>query len=111
MPRKVIPKALNPGEEMMALHLRANKIAFEREYVFAPPRKWRFDFAILSEKLAIEVDGGIWSNGRHSRGTGYENDCRKLSEAATLGWRIIRVSPAMVHSGEALNFVARALLR
>jgi hypothetical protein len=38
-----------------------------REYVFAPPRKWRFDFAWPDIKLAVEINGGIWNNGRDNR--------------------------------------------
>lgn len=37
-------KALSPGEEALALHLRASRIAFEREVRVVPGRRWRFDF-------------------------------------------------------------------
>ena len=57
-----------------------------REYVFHPERKWRFDFAFPSLKVAIEIDG----RGRHQTVVGARNDCEKHNEAVRLGWRVIR---------------------
>lgn len=83
----------------------------EAEYVFAPPRKWRFDYCWPDPavRLAVEVEGGTRSGGRHVRPQGYEDDCEKYNEAALLGWRVIRVTTGMVQSGEALALVERAL--
>ena len=39
------------------------------QHKFHPVRRWRFDLAWPANMLAIEVDGGIWSNGRHTRGS------------------------------------------
>ena len=83
----------------------------EREYRFRPERRWRFDFAFLDNKVAVEVEGGVWANGRHTRGSGFENDCRKYAEAAIQGWRVIRVTGGMVESGEAIQLIERALGR
>lgn len=80
-----------------------------REYRFAPPRRWRFDYAWLPQRLALEVEGGIWIGGRHVRGRGYENDCEKYSEAALRGWRVLRVTPAMLRDGRAAAMLERAL--
>ena len=41
----------------------------EREYIFAPPRRWRFDFRWPGHMLAVEVEGGVYTNGRHNRET------------------------------------------
>ena len=43
-----------------------------REHRFAPPRRWRFDYAWPDRRLALEVEGGTWTGGRHVRGRGYE---------------------------------------
>ena len=80
-----------------------------RELVFAPPRRWRLDFAWPEAWVAVEVDGGTWSGGRHVRGAGIEADCEKVSEAAVLGWRVLRVTGDMVRSGRAVMLVGRAL--
>jgi len=60
------------------------------EYRFHPVRRWRFDHANPEYKVAIEYEGGIWTNGRHTRGTGYKNDCDKYNAAQLLGWRVLR---------------------
>lgn len=75
----------------------------EREYVFAKPRRYRFDFAWPELRIAVELEGGIWSNGRHTRGQGYESDCRKYNLAQCLGWVVLRYTRGMVESGEAIR--------
>ena len=50
-------------------------------------RKFRFDLAWPDRKLACEIDGAVWTNGRHSRGAGIQRDCEKFSLAAIHGWR------------------------
>jgi very-short-patch-repair endonuclease len=57
-----------------------------REHVFHPTRKWRFDFAFPSVKLAIEVDG----RGRHQTVTGARADHEKQNAAIALGWKVMR---------------------
>lgn len=78
------------------------------EYRFHPTRKWRFDWAILDPKLAIEVEGGAFVAGRHTRGAGFLKDLEKYAEATVLGWRILRVTPRQIANGEALTLVDRA---
>lgn len=63
------------------------------EYKFHPIRKWRFDWANIEHKIAIEVEGGAYTNGRHTRGTGFINDMEKYNEAIILGWKVFRVTP------------------
>ena len=62
------------------------------EYKFHPTRKWRFDFADLATMTAIEIEGGIFSGGRHTRGAGYAKDCEKYNAAVHLGWRVFRIT-------------------
>lgn len=80
-----------------------------REYAFAKPRRWRFDFAWPEQRVALEVEGGTWSAGRHSRGAGFELDCEKYAEAGIGGWVVIRATTGQVMRGEALRWVERAL--
>jgi len=88
---------------------RAVKIAEPvPEYRFHT-RKWRFDYAWPAHLLAMEIDGGVWTQGRHSRGAGKIADMEKLSEAAILGWRVLYAVPDDLSNGLALDRVMRAL--
>jgi very-short-patch-repair endonuclease len=81
------------------------------EHRFHPVRRWRFDWAWPAERLAIEVEGGVFlpGGGRHTRGAGFTADCEKYAEAAILGWRVIRVLPRWIDDGRARVYAARAL--
>ena len=63
------------------------------EFRFHGERKWRFDFAWPEKKVALEVEGGIWTGGGHNRGPGYISDMEKYNIAALYGWRLFRVQP------------------
>jgi very-short-patch-repair endonuclease len=81
------------------------------EHRFHPVRKWRFDVAFVEQRLAVEVEGGVFIQGRHSRGIGLEADAEKYAEAAILGWTVLRVTPRQVKNGQAIQWVQRWLAR
>lgn len=88
----------------------------ELEYRFDPVRQWRADFAWPDEKVLAEYEGGVFWNdpeeqGRHTRSTGFRDDCIKYSNASIAGWCLIRFTPDMVRSGLALQLTERALAR
>ena len=66
------------------------------EHRFHPTRRWRLDFAFIESKVAVELDGGTWTKGRHTRGAGYRGDCEKLNAATALGWRVFRCTAGML---------------
>jgi very-short-patch-repair endonuclease len=66
------------------------------EYRFDPKRRYRLDFAYVPAKVAIECEGGTWTQGRHSRGNGYTQDCIKYNLATADGWRIFRLTSDML---------------
>ena len=108
----------SPAEQLLAVQLEQAGIPFEREYRFAPPRRWRADFKIglviarhdwVDRRILIEIDGGGYVAGRHSRGTGIEKDAEKQSAAAILGYRVVRVTPKQVEDGRALSWIRQAL--
>jgi very-short-patch-repair endonuclease len=103
-----IPKALSPGEEAFALHCRAEGLKPEREYAFCG-RKWRFDFAFPDSLVAVEIEGGTWIAGRHSRGAAFAKDCEKYNAACHGGWRVFRYTTEMVLDGTAINDMLEAL--
>ena len=63
------------------------------EYKFHPVRRWRMDIAWVEQKVFLEVDGGIWINGGHSRGAQMKKDWEKMNTAAGMGWRILKCEP------------------
>lgn len=73
-----------------------HKLTLMAQYKFHPTRKWRFDFAVMEKKVAIEVEGATWANGRHNRGSGFLGDCIKYNEASFFGWRLIRIPTAWI---------------
>ena len=83
----------------------------EREFTFHKKRKWRFDLAWPTLLIAVEVEGGIWSGGRHVRGEGYEADCEKYNEAQLSGWMVLRFTPGMIKRGEAGGVIEKAIRR
>ncbi len=50
----------------------------------------RFDMAFPEKRVAIEIEGGVFNNGRHVRGMGYHKDCTKYNLAAQQGWIVLR---------------------
>lgn len=100
---------LPPAEELHYQIMGEGIKGFSREHRFHPKRRWRFDFADVRKMVAIEVEGGTWSNGRHVRGAGYESDCVKYNEAALMGWKVIRVTSTMVRDGRAIDFIKRSI--
>jgi len=72
-------------------------------------RQFRFDRAWPEHMVAVEVQGGVWTNGAHSRGSGVQRDCLKLSMAAAVGWRVLPVTREMIESGSAVELIAQAL--
>ena len=64
----------------------------EREFRFHPERKWRADFAHVESRTLIEIEGGIWIQGRHNRPQGFAADIEKYLEAALAGWHVLRLT-------------------
>ena len=105
------------------------------EYVFAPGRRWRFDYAWPAFMVALEIEGGTFGRaitvdagsvrkggrsvplaagtrvrvgGRHNSGAGLEADAHKYNRAAILGWLLIRATTRMVDNGDALDALRAA---
>lgn len=98
--------AKSAGEEIFYSQITLVRLPLPvREHKFALPRKWRFDFAWPDRKLAVEIEGGIYSGGRHTRGKGYEADMEKYNAASRLGWTIMRFTTKQAKNGFALNTI------
>ena len=75
------------AEECLAAALEAEPLPgwdLTREFQFDKGRRWRFDFAFPSQRLAIECDGL-----RHRTAGGAITDMEKCNEATRQGWRVL----------------------
>lgn len=62
------------------------------EYQFHPVRKWRFDFAIVNLKVAVEYEGIFSEKSRHTTVTGFTGDATKYNTAVADGWDVYRLT-------------------
>lgn len=96
-------------EELFALHLRCEKIEFDRETRLIPQRKFRWDFVI--ESLAIEIQGGTFkgSRGGHTSGLGYQKDCEKMQLVVMEGYTPLYFTSDDVRKGTAIKVIKELL--
>lgn len=96
---------MSEHEDLLAWQLKAAGIGgWVREYRFAPQSAHRFDFAWPVRLVAVEVDG--WGHHHLNR---FQSDHAKLNLAVLCGWRVLRVFPAEIASGEALQMIEKLL--
>lgn len=81
----------------------------QKEYKFHPSRKWRFDYCFPDKKIAIEIEGGVWTYGRHNRSSGYIKDMEKYNHAAILGYRILRFTPNQINEMQTYEMIKNIL--
>lgn len=97
-------------EAHFAQHVKAIKLPEpKREYRFDPTRRWRIDFAWPEKMVAVEIEGGVWTGGRHTRGSGFVADLEKYNRATVLGWKVLRFDADTIKSGEAIQIVQKML--
>lgn len=89
---KRIIKPVAPDLFLKMLQANFKGIEIVKEFRFHPKRKWRFDYAFPFLQIAVEVDGGVWTGGRHINPAGYINDMEKLNTAASMGWLVLRIT-------------------
>lgn len=110
-------------EELLSTQIRFIKLTQPvREYRFAAAhvgpgpgvrlrllehylRDWRFDFAWVDLKFAVEVEGVTAQGGRHQRMAGFKDDIEKYHAALAMGWIVYRTSGALIHNGQALTLI------
>ncbi len=93
----------------------------ETEVQFAESlgRKFRFDFAweeVWKDEhtatwpmVALEVEGGIYTRGAHGSISGIKRDMEKYNLAASLGWRVLRVTPENLCTNETISLIQTTL--
>lgn len=101
---------MSAPEEVLAAGLAQAGIPYQREVKLIPGRKHRVDFHITGHPLVVEVEGGTWTGGRHTSGSGFEKDCWKYNQLTLLGFQVLRFTSGMVMSGEALETIKQAIV-
>lgn len=107
-PRKITtPKA----ETDMFVLLCSQQLGTQcvKEHRFYKPRMWHFDYALPAYKIALEVEGGVWTQGRHVRPKGFLGDVEKYNTATLLGWRVFRCTPSTLLSEKTLLLLKNAI--
>lgn len=64
-----------------------------------PSRRFRCDFVWSDHRLVLEVQGGVFVAGRHSRGIGQVRDMEKFNLLTLAGYRLLQVTPKQVTDG------------
>jgi len=93
---------VSPRQAALLQQLNEQHRGWVREHRFHDKRRWRFDFAHLELKLAIEVEGlcAEWQKSRHTTIKGYIADCEKYNAAALLGWTVLRYTYSTLYQIE-----------
>ena len=83
-----------------------------REWEFHHERQWRIDYAFTApdEMVALEVEGGVYTRGRHTRGSGFMKDVEKYNALALAGYRLIRCTPSTLATQATIDLIREALL-
>jgi very-short-patch-repair endonuclease len=76
--------------DLIKLELKSEGIPFVSEHRFDKVRRFRFDIALVNEKVAIEYEGIFSKKSRHTTVKGFTTDCEKYNLAIKNGWRVLR---------------------
>lgn len=79
------------------------------EFKWHPTRKFRADYAWPEHRVLLELQGGVYTFGKHGRGSGIVKDMEKVSEASALGWLTIQILPKDLMSVKTTNYVKQAI--
>jgi len=83
-------------EAIFALAMKHVGCEMVPQYRFDSTRRWAFDLADPQTKVAVEIDGGEFSRGAHTRGKRIAADCEKRNEARLRGWIVFVLTGAQV---------------
>lgn len=84
----------------------------ERQVQLLETRKFTVDFVWRKQRIAVEIDGGLWmqnqvgrGGGAHSRPANIIRDMEKSNLVQRAGYRFFRFTTTQVMNGEALEFI------
>lgn len=117
---RVAPRAVTfkprPGaatEAMLRGQLKDAGYILWRDYIaewawgilLDPPRAFRADVGFYAQDLCVEIVGGAHAAGRRK----VKSDVERQGLAATLGLRVLTLTPEQVRKGEAIDMIEAAL--
>lgn len=114
-PKRQRPAHWPPGVDSaleMALVTRLERAGLPLgvgQYRIVEGRQFTWDRAWPEQRVCAEVQGAVWTQGAHSRGSGVQRDCLKASLAAAYGWRCLPLTREMIEDGTAVRLIAQAL--
>lgn len=105
------PREPSTLEATLLLQLRAYGLTqgLVQEHRFHPTRRWRMDFAWPDLLIAAEVEGGVWTQGRHTRAQGFIGDTHKYNHATLLGWSVLRFTEKCIKNGQAALLIKKLM--
>lgn len=97
-------------EAAFDLQLKALKLPEpQKEYKAIANRRFRIDRAWPDRMIAVEIEGGTYSRGRHVRPLGFEMDCEKYNLLTLDGWKVFRFTTNQIMDGRALLIMTQLL--
>jgi len=106
---KKVANSVVPDLFLKMLQANFKGIDIVKEFKFHPTRKWRFDYAFPFLMIAVEVDGGVWTGGRHINPAGYINDMEKLNTVASMGWLVLRITTDDRFASKTFELISKAV--
>lgn len=95
----------------IALCLQSGLPAPVPEFRFDTERKWRTDyfFEANGKKVALEIEGGIYCQGRHIRPQGFLADLQKYNALTLHGIYLLRVTPKTLLTQDTILLLKKVL--
>jgi very-short-patch-repair endonuclease len=102
-----VKRSKNEANLVLEQHLKELRLPYISEFRFGLPigREWRADYFVSIKETLVEIEGSVWTQGRHTRGSGFLKDLEKYNTAAMLGYRLLRFSTQQVLDGTAREFL------
>ena len=88
-----------------------NALVIESQVKFLKDRRFIGDLVIRSARMVVELDGGVFTNGRHTRGKGYTLDRERDLAAAEAAWITVRLTTGQITEENAKRVVDVELSR
>ena len=79
------------------------------EYKFKHKRRWKMDIALPDKFICIEIHGGIFANGRHTRGMGFRRDREKMNSAQLLGHTVLEFDTGIMFDAKTIEDIDLAI--